>query len=280
MTPLRERMLEDLRIRNLRPGTCDHYVRAIEKFSRHFRRSPETLGLEQIREYQLHLIDQGLSYSTRNIFVCAARFLYGVTLRCDWKIEHVRHAKRPKKLPAVLSRSEIQDIFRVTEILKHRAIFMVMYACGLRVAEAASLLLCDIDSKRMVIDVRYGKGGKDRTVPLPKRLLALLRAQWKEHRSPVFVFPGRETTDHIHRNTIALLLKRAAVRAGIKKRVSTHTLRHSFATHHLEDGTDMRTLQVLLGHADIGSTSGYLHISSDRLHKAGSPVDRLDTPTD
>ncbi len=277
MTNLRQRMLEDLRIRNLAEGTQRSYVANVAAFARHFGRSPTELGPGHIRAWQVHLVEERkIAWSTLNVAVCALRFLYGTTLGKDWVIPYIPYAKPEKKLPVVLSPREVQRLLGALSNPKHRAMLMVAYSGGLRVSEVAHLRLEDIDSQRMLIHVRHTKSRKDRFVPLSPKLLEELRAYWRAARPRPFLFPGPDPLRPITRSTIAKVCKQAAQSAGIERRVSPHTLRHSFATHLLEAGVDVRTIQMLLGHAALKTTSRYTHVSTERLSSIRTPLDLLD----
>ncbi len=279
MTPLRRRMIEDLRLRNLAPRTIRTYVDCVAGFARHFGTSPEHLGPEHIRAYLLHLVHhRHVSWSYFNQTRSALRFLYRVTLGRDWGDDRVVCAKVPRKLPVVLSPDEIAQFFAAVANLKHRAILMTAYAAGLRLSEVVALRVADIDSRRMVLHVRQGKGQKDRDVMLSPRLLAVLRRYWQVVRPPVFLFPGNRPDRPISPRTVQKICDAALTASGLKKRVSPHTLRHSFATHLLESGTDIRTIQVLLGHKQLSTTARYTHVSTARLHSTRSPLDRLPSP--
>ncbi len=276
MTRLRQKMLGDLRIRNLSERTQKVYVSHVAAFARHFGRSPAELGPAHVRAWQVHLAEErGLSWSSLNITVCALRFLYGTTLGKDWAIERIPYAKSEKKLPVVLSPREVHRFLCTLTNSKHRALFMVAYATGLRVRELAHLEVQDIDSDRMVIHVRAGKGKKDRFVPLSPKLLAELRAYWRIARPRPFLFPGAQAHRPITTGSIRGVCRRIAPMAGLKKRVTPHTFRHSFATHLLEAGVDLRTIQMLLGHGSLKTTSRYTHVSTERLRSIRTPLDRL-----
>lgn len=273
---LRQRMIEDLRVRNYSPSTQETYVACVERFSKHFGQSPEKLGPPQIRAYQVYLVDEKqVSWTTLNLTVCALRFLYRTTLGRSWTIDHIPFARRERRLPDVLSRAEIKRFFKRVENLKHLAILMTAYSAGLRVSEIASLRISDIDSEQMILKVRAGKGRKGRIVPLSTILLQVLRRYYAVHRPKDFLFPGRDPDRPIATLTIQATCRNIARESGIKKKVTPHTLRHSFATHHLENGTDLRTLQMILGHASLRTTSLYLHVSTERIREAGSPLDKL-----
>lgn len=268
-------MLEDLRIRNLSKGTQANYVCQVARFARYFGRSPDELGPEHIRAWQVHLVQRGVAWSTLNQAVCALRFLYGTTLGKDWTIRHIPYAKGEKKLPVVLSTAEVRRFLAHVTDPKYRAIFLVAYSGGLRVSEVIHLRLEDIDSERMVINIRGGKGKKDRFVPLSPILLDHLRAYWRTSRPKPFLFPGADPRRPISRNSVAIMCRRTARRAGLGKRITPHTLRHCFATHHLDAGVDVRSVQMLLGHRSLQTTSRYLHISTKKLQDMPTPLDRL-----
>ncbi len=277
MTPLRRRMIEDMQLRNFAPGTVSVYVNCVARFARHFGKSPELLGPEDVRAYLLHLIEQRRSsWSYYNQNLQALRFLCNVTLGRDWVLKHLVCPKRPKRLPVVLSGEELVQFFAAIDGLKHRASLMTAYAAGLRVSEVAALRVEDIDSRRMVIRVRQGKGSKDRYVMLSPKLLELLRTYWKMARPRVWLFPGSDPERPITTSAVRKACQRAREAAGLGKHVTVHTLRHSFATHLLEAGTDLRTIQVLLGHHSPRTTAVYTHVSPAAVRATTSPLDRLD----
>ena len=275
MSPLRQRMLEDLRLRGLAPHTAQLYLRAVAEFARHFGQSPDQLGPEHIRTYQLHLLNKPVSYSTLTIVVSALRFFYRVTLGKDWAIERIPSPKRERRLPVVLSLAEVAQFFAAVDNLKHRMVLMTMYAAGLRVSEAVHLKVSDIDSARMVIRVEQGKGRRDRYVMLSPSLLALLRTYWKAVRPYEWLFAGREPDTHLSIRSVQRACRNAWQRSGLTKRVNVHLLRHSFATHLLEAGTDLRTIHLLLGHRSIATTARYTHIATAALGSTRSPFDLL-----
>jgi site-specific recombinase XerD len=276
MTPLRRRMIEDMRLRNLAPRTIATYVDRVADFARHFGTSPEHLGPDHIRAYLLHLVERRrVSWSYLNQARCALRFLYRVTLGRDWVDDRVGCAKVPRKLPAVLSPEEVAQFFAAVDNLKHRALLMTAYAAGLRLSEVVGLRVADIDSRRMVLRVRQGKGRKDREVMLSPRLLAILRRYWLAVRPHDYLFPGRDPDRPISDSAVQRVCRAALEASGLKKAISPHSLRHSFATHRLEAGTDLRTIQVLLGHSQLSTTARYTHVSTARLHATSSPLDRL-----
>lgn len=277
MTPLRSRMYQDLRIRNYAPITIKIYIDLVARFARFFNKSPELLGPEDIRRYQVHLVqERKVSWTLLNQTVCALRFLYGVTLGQDWAIKHIPYAKREKRLPVVLSRKEVARLLRAIENLKHRTMLMAAYGCGLRISEVTHLRVQDIDSNRMVVRVHSGKGRKDRYVPLSAALLKALRAYWRAYRPSGYLFVGRSESEPMTPRALGKVCARARSQARLQKGVSMHTLRHCFATHHLEAGTDLRTLQIILGHNSLRTTSIYLHVSAAKIQSAPSPLDLLD----
>jgi integrase/recombinase XerD len=279
MTPLRQRMIEDMRVRNYSPRTIKNYVGAVAAFARYFKKSPEELGPEHVRGYQLYLIDEKhYSWSHFNNAVCAIRFLYRVTLQKDWMIKHLPYGKRPKRLPVVLSRDEVLRLFEAIPQLHYRIMLMTAYSAGLRVSEVAQLRIGDIDRERMLIRVRQGKGKKDRYVPLSPTLLEVLAGCAKLAEPMAWLFPGCLAGHYISPRTVGRACTKAARTAGLPKTVTMHTLRHSFATHLLEAGTDLRTIQILLGHKRLDTTSIYTHVTETRLRSVISPLDLLPAP--
>jgi len=275
MSPLRRRMIEDMTIRNLSPATQRSYIHAVSKFSRYFGRSPDRLGLEDVRAFQVHLVSMGVSWPALNQTVCALRFFYGVTLGQGEIPERIAYAREPRKLPVVLNADEVVRFLEAVPSLKTRVALTTAYAAGLRASEAVSLKVADIDSVRMVIRVEHGKGGKDRTVMLSAQLLNILRAYWRLARPQRWLFPGRDEMKPIDVQVLHAACRSARVAAGLAKRVTVHTLRHSFATHLLENGTDIRIIQVLLGHANLSSTARYTKVSNRLISRTQSPLDRL-----
>ncbi len=280
MTPLRRRMIEDMALRNLSPHTVEAYVRAVAQFARHCGRSPEQLSGADARRYLLHMVqEQKASWSRYNIARCALQFFYRVTLAQDERFAKLPCARTPRRLPTVLAPEELRRLFDVARDPKHKALLMTLYGAGLRLSEALALKPADIDGGRMLIHVRLGKGtggGKDRMVKLSPQLLAVLREYWRVNRPTSWLFPRRSDPDRpMEDGTAYRAVVRAARRAGITRRVSPHTLRHSYATHLLDAGTDLRTIQLLLGHRNLKTTSLYVHVSQARLNGAASPLDRL-----
>lgn len=288
MTPLRRRMLEDMQLRNLCPETQRNYVHHISGLARFYQTSPEHLGLEEIREYQLYLLNERCySPDAVNQFVSAAKFLYNVTLETPWPENVLPRARVPHRLPVVLSADEVGEFFRHVCTLRYRAALMTAYGAGLRVSEVVALRVADIDSRRMLLRVRQGKGKKDRYAMLSPRLLEGLRAWYRaSHRfsrphsaSPEdWLFPGWRKGRHMNAESLQTACREAAQLAGFCKLVTVHTLRHSFATHMLENGTDLRVIQALLGHSRIDTTARYAAVSPNAIAKAVSPLDRLGQP--
>ena len=275
MTPLRQRMIEDLRVRNFSPTTQRAYIYAVARFAQHFGKSPELLGPEDIRTYQLHLLSKQLAWSTFKVSVCALRFLYRITLGRDWIVEHIAYPRLPRKLPVILSLAELQQFFEAIPNLKHRAALMTAYAAGLRVSEVVALKVTDIDSQRMVIRVELGKGGKDRYVMLSPRLLTLLRTYWKTVRPKEWLFTGYKPNQHLSVRTLQVVCHNAWQNSGLTKPVTMHSLRHCFATHLLEKGTDLRTIQLLMGHRSLATTGRYLSVATSSICATASPLDLL-----
>ena len=275
LSPLRRRMIEDMTVRNLSPATQRSYLHAVAKFSRFFGRSPDRLGLEDVRAFQVHLVSTGISWPSLNQTVCALRFFYGVTLGHGEIPERIPYAREPRKLPVVLSADEVVRFLEAVPSLKSRAALTTAYAAGLRASEVVALKVANIDSGRMVIRVEHGKGGKDRYVMLSARLLGILRTYWRLARPEHWLFPGRESGKPIDVQVLYAACRSARAAAGLDKRVAVHTLRHSFATHLLEGGTDIRIIQVLLGHANLSTTARYTQVSNGLIRRTESPLDRL-----
>ncbi|MFZ2997919.1 tyrosine-type recombinase/integrase [Sphingobium sp.] len=274
VSPLRRRMIDDMMLRNLSPATQRSYLHAVTKFSRHFGRSPDRLGLEDVRAFQVYLVSQGISWPSLNQTVCALRFFYGVTLNRGEIPERIAYARTPRKLPAILSPDEVVRFLEAVPSLKSRAALTTAYAAGLRVSEAVSLKIGDIDSDRMLLQVRHGKGAKDRTVMLSAQLLDILRTYWRLTRPTDWLFPGRGERP-IDVTVLHSACRSATKAAGLTKKVSVHTLRHSFATHLLESGVDIRIIQVLLGHNSLSTTARYTQVATTTIAAAQSPLDRL-----
>ena len=280
MTALRKRMIEDMQLRNFSPHTQEAYLRAVERLAKHYRRSPERITTEETRRYLLHLIrDEHAGYSLYNLVRCGLQFFWRVTLGRgdeDERFEQVPCARDRRRLPVVLSVDEVARLLKVARRPKAKALLMVLYGAGLRASETVHLKVADVDSRRMILHVRHGKGDKDRCAKLSPKLLEALRDYWRQCRPKHWLFP-RPMSPHLPMRRVDLLktVQRLARRAGISKRVSPHTLRHSYATHLLDAGCDLRTIQVLLGHRSIKTTVIYMHVSQQRLDAAPSPLDRL-----
>ena len=279
MTPLRRRMIEDMQLRNLTPETQRNYVRHVAAFAKYFGQSPEVLDIEAIRQYQLYLLNQRkLSPETINQYISSVKFLYLTTLEMPWTDEYFPHIRRPHKLPVVLSQEEVLAFFDNVPSLKYRAALMTAYGAGLRVSEAVALKVSDIDSSRKLLRVEQGKGQKDRYAMLSPRLLDVLRRYYRAARPQEYLFPSWRQGRHMRAESLQIACREAALRAGIRKRVTVHTLRHSFATHLLENGTDIRIIQVLLGHSRIDTTARYVAVSPQVVAGTVSPLDQLDHP--
>jgi integrase/recombinase XerD len=276
MSPLRRRMIEDMVVRNLSPETQQSYVRAVAKFSKHFGRSPDRLGAEEVRAYQVHLTSQGVAWASLNQTVCALRFFYGVTLKRGEIVELIPYARTPRRLPVVLSGEEVVRFLEAVPGLKARAALTTAYAAGLRLSEVVALKVCDIDSQRMVVRIARGKGGGERYAMLSVQLLNILRAYWRIVCPHAWLFPGRNPERPISRKMLGMACRMAGEAARLSKPVTVHTLRHSFATHLLESGTDIRIIQVLLGHAHLSTTALYTQVATSTIAKTTSPLDRLD----
>ena len=278
MTPLRQRFIDDLRLRNYSPRTIETYVSQIVAFAKHFGRSPELLGPEEVRIFQLHLLERHMSWSTFNQAVCALRFLYGTTLGRPEQLPLIPYGKRPQALPSVLAPEEVLRLIEAAQTPRDRVFVQVAYGCGLRLSELIHLRVTDIDSARMVIHVRQGKGAKDRLVPLSQRLLEELRAYWRLYRPGTWLFPGDKPGQPVTGGNMQRRFARLVQRVGLSKHCSLHTLRHSYATHLLEAGVDLLTLKMLLGHRALETTARYLHVSTQRLHATPSLLDLLVLP--
>jgi integrase/recombinase XerD len=277
MTPLRRRMMEELQLRNLSPVTADTYLRVVERFARHFGESPNRLGLEQVREYLLHLLrEKKVVASTLMVNRAALKFLYAAVLKQKWFDEEIACPKRRPTLPDILSPDEITSILDHTHNLKHWTIIATLYATGLRANELRHLKVNDIDGKRMVVHVREGKGGVPRDIALSPVLRERLRVYFRWRRPTDWLFPSKQRRDQaLDLASIRNLCRNAGRRAGIPRRVYPHLFRHACATHMLDGGADLRTIQALLGHTDIRTTATYLRVSLQRLQALRSPFDTL-----
>jgi integrase/recombinase XerD len=279
MGQIRDRMDADLRLAGYSPSTRKIYLVYARLFTKHFMKSPEVMGEREIRAYLLHLVEvRKMSRETIRQVRAALTFLYTVTLRRPVEVAYLPAMRRQHRLPTVLSGTEVRALFEATTSPQYRALLMTLYAGGLRVTEACTLRLEDIDSRRMVIRVRSGKGGRDRYTLLSARLLDHLRGYWRTCRPVEWLFPRQTTGSHISSDSVRRVFRRACVQAGIKKQASPHVLRHSFATHLIECGTDITIIQALLGHRSIRVTERYTHVSVDLIGRTKSPLDVLGTP--
>jgi integrase/recombinase XerD len=280
MTPLRRRMLEDMQVRNLSENTQRTYLLQVAMFARHFSRSPDVLGPEQIRQYQVYLTNEReLTAKSVLIATAALRFLYRTTLKRNWDIQLVIPTpKKPQTLPVVLSPEEVRHFLSCVPRRKARTVLTVCYAAGLRISEAIALKPTDIDSQRMTVRVDQGKGQKDRYVMLSEQLLSILRDWYRTARPKIWLFPGAIPGTHITRSGVDDGCKRGAERSGLSKPVTPHSLRHAFAVHLLEYGTDLRTIQLLLGHRSLSTTARYLRIATSKVCATRSPLDLLPLP--
>ena len=280
MTPLRRKMLEDLKIRNFAPSTTKAYLRYVARFAQHYGTSPDRLGPNEIRDFQVYLCtERKVSYGLLAQYVSALRFFYGVTLSKPWTIEKIPYPKSERGLPVIPSREQTLRFLSSISNIKHRAILTTSYAAGLRLSEVTRLRVTDIDRARMLIRVHQGKGRKDRFVPLSETLLILLREYWRMARPSIWLFPGRDPDRPIAPRTVQYICAKARQKAGLDRKVTMHTLRHSFATHLLESGANIRTIQILLGHRSLRTTATYTHISRRTLLSTKSPLDLPDTTT-
>jgi site-specific recombinase XerD len=275
MSPLRRRMIEDMTIRKFAPKTQHDYVQGVKNFAAFLGRSPDTASFEDVRRYQLHLAESGVGVPTINQTVSTLRFFFKVTLGRPEIVEHTHAIHEPRKLPVVLSVEEVARLLDAAPGLKYKAALSVAYGAGLRATEVISLKVSDIDSKRMIIRVEQGKGGKDRHVMLSPHLLDLLRSWWKAARPLGWLFPGRDPAQPMTPRQLNRACHAAAQMAQINKRVSLHTLRHSFATHLLEQNTDVRVIQVLLGHSKLDTTALYTRVATKTISEVMSPLEHV-----
>ena len=276
LSPLRRRMIEDMTVRNLAPTTQRSYISAVARFSRFFGRSPDRLDLDDVRTFQVHLVSQGVSWGNLNQTVAALRFFYGVTLGHAEVPERIPYARAPRSLPEILSPEEVIRFLEAVAGFKCRIALATAYGAGLRASEVATLQISDIDGTRKLIRVRHGKGGRDRHAMLSDQLLGILRVYWRLTRPDPWLFPGRDRATPIHPTALNAACRSARAAAGLSKRVTVHTLRHSFATHLLEAGTDIRIIQVLLGHSHLSTTARYTQVARTTIQQTQSPLDRLE----
>jgi site-specific recombinase XerD len=275
VSPLRRRMIEDMTIRKFAPKTQHDYVQRVKNFAAFLGRSPDTATFEDVRRYQLHLTASDIGVATLNQTVSTLRFFFQVTLKRHDIVEHTHFIREPRKLPVVLSPDEVARFLDAAPGLKYKAALSVAYGAGLRASEVISLKVGDIDSKRMLIRVEQGKGRKDRYVMLSPHLLNLLRAWWKAARPRGWLFPGRDPAQPMTARQLNRGCHAAAQMAAINKRVSLHTLRHSFATHLLEQNVDVRVIQVLLGHAKLDTTALYTRVATKTISEVMSPLEHI-----
>ena len=284
MTPLRKRLIEDLQLKGMGERTQQMYVRAVRQLSEHYNKSPDKITEEELRDYFLYTKNiKKWARSTSTIAICGIKFFYENSLKRDWTTLTFVRAKREKKLPVILSKEEVRTILKNVRLLRYRVCLTTIYSCGLRLQEGTHLQVPDIDSARGLIHVHCGKGAKDRYVPLPHRTLELLREQWKSHRNPVWIFPapGRggismpTATEPMPRSSVQIVFKETLKKSGISKRASVHTLRHSYATHLLEAGVNLRLIQIWLGHNTPTTTSVYTHLTAKAQAMATESINDL-----
>jgi site-specific recombinase XerD len=277
MTPLRKRMLEDMQVRNYSVKTIEAYISQVARFAKYYGKSPEEIEAEEVRRYLLYLVkEKKISLSLFKHTICGLRFLYLTTLRRGWMVCELPFPRDNKALPIVLTIEEVAQFFDAIEVLKHRAILMTAYAAGLRVSEAVSLKIGDVDSNDMLVRVENGKGRKERFVMLSTRLLEILREYFKqEHPKGPWLFPGQAPDSHLSIRAVEAACRKARNASGLAKAVTPRSLRHSFATHLLEGGTDLRIIQILLGHSNIRTTTIYTHVSTKLIKSIKSPFDCL-----
>lgn len=276
MTPLRQRFIEDMQMRGLAPTTQRSYLHYVSDYAQFYNTSPEYLDLEAVRQYELYLLhEKKLSPESINSFVSSVQFLYLTTLEMPWGKQCFPRVRRAHKLPIVLCPEEVGKFFDNVPSLKYRAALMTCYGAGLRISEAVALKVSDIDSSRMLLRVEEGKGRKDRYVMLSPRLLAVLRCYWRVARPKLYLFPSWRQNRHLCATSLSLACRDASRTCGLNKRITAHMLRHSFATHLLENGTDVRVIQVLLGHTRIDTTARYTQVSPQVVAGTLSPLDAL-----
>ncbi len=284
MTHLRQRMIEDLQLRGMSERTIEMYTRAVRQLSQHYHKSPDCITEEELRQYFLYnKNERKWSRTAATIALCGIKFFYTYTLKKDWTTFELVRPASEQKLPDILTVKEVNKILKLVRMQRHRVCLSLIYSCGLRLQEGTHLQISDIDSERMLIHVHNGKGAKDRFVPLPDRTLPLLREQWRNHRNPIWLFPapGRggvhEPTANkpLPKSSVQIALKEAVRKTGIRKRVSVHTLRHSYATQLMEKGVDLRIIQEYLGHSNPRTTAGYAHLTKKSEAKATKAINHL-----
>jgi integrase/recombinase XerD len=275
VSPLRQRMIDDMTFRNMSLSSQKVYTYAVANFAAFHGKSPDQLGIEHVRKYRLHLLARGLKATSINPIVGALRFFYGTTLGKKEIAEQIPYARREDTLPAVLTPDEVVRLFKAVSSLKMRTALITIYAAGLRVSEVVALTARDINSERMVIEVRQSKGRQDRYVMLSEQLLGILRDYWRRTRPTDYLFPGPDPLRPVTTRSVQRECRWAANAAGLSPAVTVHTLRHSFATHLLEQGVDIRVIQDLLGHRQITSTSRYARVALNTIRQIQSPLERL-----
>lgn len=275
ISPLRQRMIDDMKLRNMSPNTQKIYAQAVARFSAFYGRSPDKLGIEDIRAYRLHLMQRGLKATSLYPIIGALRFFYATTLGQKEMVAQIPFARKEDTLPAVLTQDQIVRLLTAEPNLKMRTAYTTIYAAGLRVSEVVALTVQDIDSARMVIHIRQAKGRKDRIVMLSEQLLAILRDYWKRERPPHWLFPGPNASRPVTTRSVQRAFRVAADTVGLDSAVTVHTLRHSFATHLLERGVDIRVIQDLLGHRHITSTTRYARVAINVIRQIESPLEAL-----
>jgi integrase/recombinase XerD len=275
MTPLRQRFLDELARRNYSPRTVEAYLAGLVRFVRHYGRSPDQANADDLRAFQLHLVARKVSWSQFNQTTCALRFFFLHVLQRPDFVPFIPFGRKTHKLPVILSPDEVRRLLKAVVYPRHRLMLRLVYGCGLRLGEVLRLRVADLDSGRGLLWVRGGKGGKDRGVPLPACLLDELRAYWRQHRPPDYLFPNRHGQP-LHGASLQRAFAQALAASGLTKHATVHTLRHCYATHLLEAGTDLPTLQRLLGHKSVHTTMRYLHLRSERLRQVRSPLELLE----
>jgi integrase/recombinase XerD len=279
VSPLRQRMIEDMTVRNFAPNTQESYLRQVGLFARYFGKSPEQLGPEEIRTYQIYLAEERkVSVGTRIVAVSALRFLYAVCLKRDWTVQLIPTPKKDHRLPVILSPQEVLQLLQAAPSFSYHVIFSTMYGTGMRVSEAVHLRAPNIDSQRMMIRIELSKGHKDRDVQLSPKLLELLRCYWRKVRPGEWMFPGQIPNQPLSRYAVGDAVAQASRRAGLTKHTTPHSLRHAYAVHLLEAGTDIRKIQLLLGHRSLSTTARYLRLATTTVCTTTSPLDLLPLP--
>ena len=276
MTPLRKRMIEEMKLQGLSESTQKAYVYQVAKLAKHYNRSPDQLSEEDVRDYFIHCIDkEKVSRSASTVGICSVKFLFVKILHRKWSVLDVVRPPKSEKLPIVLSQDEILAILAKVKSVHHRMTLQLIYSCGLRISEGLSIRVGDIDGKRRQLRVDQGKGNKDRYVPLPERTLRLLREYWQKFQPSEFLFINPRTSKTFTRKTLHAAFCNAVKKSGVRKNVSVHSLRHSYATHLLENGIDLRLIQLFLGHKSLKTTTRYLHLTWKLRAKAATTLNTL-----